>query len=139
VSPLLVLGLFEFVRGALVIALLIVITGQIPRNISPKTSSTAIFLKELGKELLSLKIIYPGMFMQTVSIGILMPVIAVYARTVLGFNAPQFAYLLIGIGFVTISLLVPAGKLVDRWGNNWNRLCLYFSILEFVDGPGDFS
>jgi DHA1 family multidrug resistance protein-like MFS transporter len=107
---------FEVLLGVLLIALLILITGQIPRSISPKTSSTAIFLKELGKELLLLKIIYPGMFMQTVSIGILMPVIAVYARTVLGFNATQFAYLLIGIGFVTISLLVPAGKIVDRWG-----------------------
>ena len=107
---------FAVLLGVLLMALLVLVVGRLPRGIPQKSLSTSMYLKELWKELLSLKIIYPGMFVQTLSIGILVPVIAVYVHTVLGFNAAQFAYLLIGGGFLTVILLVPAGKLVDRLG-----------------------
>jgi MFS transporter, DHA1 family, multidrug resistance protein len=107
---------FGILLGVLLIDVLVLINGQIPRSISPKTQSVTIYLEELFKELWSVKVIYPGMFLQTVAIGILMPIIALYARSVLGISAAQITYLFIGIGVVLVGLLIPAGKLVDRCG-----------------------
>jgi DHA1 family multidrug resistance protein-like MFS transporter len=107
---------FAVLLGVMALALLLTISSDLPRVYSKEILPTAIFLKELGKELLHLKILYPGMFVQTMCIGIMTPVIAIYARTVFGFSADQFAYFLISGGALTVLLLVPGGKLADRLG-----------------------
>lgn len=107
---------FLFLAVVLAIAFFLALTGQFPRVTPHKHLTMSKFWRELSKELFSLKILYPGMFVQTMSIGILMPIIAVYAKTVLGFSTEQFSYLLIGGGAFTVFLLVPAGKLADRLG-----------------------
>lgn len=78
-----------------------------------------VFLKELGKELLSLKVLYPGMFVQTLSVGILMPIFAIYGREELGLSPSQLNYFLIGGGVFTVLLLIPAGRFADRLGVKW--------------------
>lgn len=107
---------FAILWLVLAIAMLLTVIGNLPRIVPEKISSTSAFLKELSKELISLRILYPGMFVQTMSIGLMTPVIAIYARTVFGFSAEQFAYFIIGGGAFTVILLVPAGKLADRLG-----------------------
>lgn len=109
---------FAFVGlyGVFVIALIVAVNGDLPRIEDKHNFSTSTFFKELWQELTSLKILYPGMFVQTLSVGILMPVIAIYVRTVFGFSAQQFSYLLIGGGAFTVLLLIPAGRIADRVG-----------------------
>lgn len=100
----------------MVMALLFAVIGPMPLMHEKKEFSLSKYIKELGQELYSLRILYPGMFIQTMSIGILMPVMAIYARTVFGFTTQQFSYLLIGGGIFAVILLVPAGRLADRMG-----------------------
>lgn len=107
---------FLILFGALVTAFLLTIVMKLPRAVLEKTISQAVFFKELVQEMVSLKFLYPGMFVQTMSIGILMPVVVIYARQAFGLNPAQFNYLLIGGGIFTVLLLVPAGKLADRLG-----------------------
>ncbi len=107
---------FSLVLGTLGIALMLNIFGFSPPTIREKVISTSTFMKELTRELISLWILYPGMFVQTMSIGILTPIIAIYARTVFGLSTGQFAYFLIGAGAFTVLLLIPSGILADRLG-----------------------
>ncbi len=106
---------FYIALAALGLAFIFTAVG--PRyEIAPNLPPPAVFLKEMGKEFVSLRLLYPGMFVQTMSVGILMPIISIYAREVFGLNPEQFNYLLIGGGAFTVLLLVPAGKLADRLG-----------------------
>lgn len=74
------------------------------------------YFRDLWQELVELRLLYPGMFIQTMAIGTLMPIIAIYTETVWGFTPDQLSYLLIGGGSFTVLLLIPAGKITDRWG-----------------------
>jgi MFS family permease len=74
------------------------------------------YFRDLWRKLVELRLLYPGMFIQTMSIGILMPVVVIFTETVWGFRPDQFSYLLIGGGSFTVLLLIPAGKITDRWG-----------------------
>lgn len=107
---------FEILLAVLLITLLVLIAGKMPPRRQQETQAGLDYLQGLLKDLWSVKIIFPGMFLQTMSIGILMPVIAVYARSVINLSSFQFTCFLIGIGAVCISLLIPAGKLADRLG-----------------------
>ncbi len=100
----------------LLIALMLALLGQFPRVVREVQLPLPTYFRELWRELLELRLLYPGMFSQTMSVGILMPIIAIYAKTVLGFNTDQFSYLLVGGGSFTVLLLIPAGKIADRWG-----------------------
>ncbi|MHB8125521.1 MAG: MFS transporter [Desulfitobacteriaceae bacterium] len=106
----LVLGLI------LLIAFFLTLIGRFPRVVRDVQQDLPSYFRELWKELLELRLLYPGMFIQTMSVGILMPIIVIYAKTVLGFNPDQFSYLLVGGGSFTVILLIPAGKIADRWG-----------------------
>lgn len=107
---------FGVLLAVLLIAFIIIITGSFPPLPRKKGTSSLHPLKELLQETISLKLIYPGMIMQTMSLGILGPIIAVYARLVFGISTSQFNLFLVGGGIFTVILLIPAGKLTDRWG-----------------------
>lgn len=61
-------------------------------------------------------IFYPALFLQTFALGLLIPVLTIYAREVLHFTAKQYSLLLLIGGAVTALLMVPVGRMCDRWG-----------------------
>lgn len=63
--------------------------------------------------------IYPALFAQTFALGLLTPVLTLYARTVLRLTPVQYSLFLIAGGAITVLFLIPVGKLVDRWGERW--------------------
>lgn len=65
-------------------------------------------IKEVG-------FLFPGMFAQTFAVALLMPLLALYAKVVLRLSGIQYSSLLILGGGVTMILLIPAGKIVDRF------------------------
>lgn len=72
-------------------------------------------LDRIWKHLASVRPLLPGMFVQTLSIGMLLPILAPYARLRLGLTQAHYAYLLLIGGGMTVLLLVPFGRLADRW------------------------
>lgn len=76
-------------------------------------------IREIKRTLHVSKLFYPAMFLQTFSIGVLVPVITLYARTVLGLSASQYSMLLIVGGGITVVCLIPMGKWVDKMGTKW--------------------
>ena len=107
---------FAVLYGVFTVTLLLVAIARFPVVDGKRHLPSTTFLRELWQEIISLTILYPGMFVQTMAVGILMPVMAIYVREVFGFNAEQFSYLLIGGGVFTVLLLIPAGRIADRIG-----------------------
>lgn len=105
---------FMVLAGAMFIALISAFWSDFhrPEKLGHSPFSTHEFIQEF----ISLRIIYPGMFAQTMSLGILMPIVAIYARLVFGLDAAHFNLFLIGGGAFTVLLLVPAGRVADRMG-----------------------
>ncbi|MEQ8174108.1 MAG: MFS transporter [Syntrophomonadaceae bacterium] len=97
-------------------SVLITLIMPFPKHDRSVNKPIKLFLLELLRESIEFKVLYPGMFVQTLSIGILIPVITVYCQTVFGISLEEFSYFLIGAGLFTVILLVPAGKLADRLG-----------------------
>lgn len=61
-------------------------------------------------------LLYPAMFIQNLALGLLIPVLTLYAQKVLHLTPPQFnLYLILG-GGVTALGLIPVGRWVDRYG-----------------------
>ncbi|WP_027364212.1 MFS transporter [Desulfotruncus alcoholivorax] len=73
-------------------------------------------LTGLRQEVASVKILFPGLLAQTVALGILAPVITIYARTVWELSPQQISYYLVVVGVITVLLLLPAGKIADSLG-----------------------
>lgn len=78
--------------------------------------------------------LFPAMFAQTFALGILTPILTLYARTVMRLTPGQYSMFLAAGGLITVVFLIPVGKLVDRWGTRWflhigfllGSLTLYF-------------
>jgi len=64
-------------------------------------------------------LLYPAMFTQNFALGLLTPVLTLYARTVLHLSPKQYSLYLIAGGAVTVLGLIPVGKWVDRYGTKW--------------------
>lgn len=62
---------------------------------------------------------FPALFAQTFALGILTPILTLYARTVLKLTPGQYSLFLIVGGLFTVLFLIPVGKLVDRFGTRW--------------------
>ncbi|HWP96672.1 MAG TPA: MFS transporter [Syntrophomonadaceae bacterium] len=105
---------FIVLAGAMFIALISAFWSDFhrPDQVGHSPFSTQEFIQEF----VSLRMIYPGMFAQTMSLGLLMPIVAIYARLVFGLDAAHFNLFLIGGGAFTVLLLVPAGRVADRMG-----------------------
>lgn len=71
-------------------------------------------LKKLTADHLVVKVLLPGMFLQTLAASLLLPVLPLYATRVLGLTTEQYGLLLTAGGAATVLCLVPMGKLVDR-------------------------
>lgn len=77
------------------------------------------YFAEVKRSVSVSRLLFPAMFAQTFSLGLLTPVLTLYARTVLQLTPNQYSLLLLSGGIVTVGLLIPVGKLVDRWGTSW--------------------
>lgn len=64
-------------------------------------------------------LIYPALFLQSFVIGLISPVLTLYARTDLGISPNLYSVFLIAGGGVTVLALIPCGKLVDRLGTEY--------------------
>ncbi|SHK23927.1 MFS transporter [Desulforamulus aeronauticus] len=85
---------------------------------SAKTSSTSISisqqLKKLASDKMVIKVLLPGMFLQTMAASLLLPILPLYATKTLGLTSEQYGLLLTAGGAAAVLCLVPMGKLVDR-------------------------
>lgn len=60
------------------------------------------------------KILLPGMFLQTMSGGLLLPLLPIYAQSELGLTPNQYAFLLMSAGAAAALSFLPMGRLADR-------------------------
>lgn len=62
------------------------------------------------------RLLFPALFLQAFAIGLMTPVVTLFAHSELHVTPSQFSLLLIAGGGITVLALIPAGKLVDRIG-----------------------
>lgn len=65
------------------------------------------------------KLFYVALFAQTFALGLITPVLTLYARSVLKLSAFQYSFVMIFGGAIAVLALIPMGKLVDRYGTRW--------------------
>lgn len=95
---------------------------KVRRLVKRHTVRSVYSVRKVFRALSALKLtplLYPAMFLQSFAIGILSPVISVYIRNELGMTPGQFNLLLIVGGGVAVIGMIPAGKLVDKFGTRW--------------------
>ncbi len=73
-------------------------------------------MREIIVHLREIRALFPGMFVQTLAIGILIPVLTPYARVVLGVSPQMQSVAMLTVGGATVILLPVMGKLIDRVG-----------------------
>ncbi len=71
---------------------------------------------DLWRNIRQVAFLFPGMFAQTFAIASLIPILSVYAKVILHISGPMYSAILASGGAVTILMLLPAGKLVDKFG-----------------------
>lgn len=74
------------------------------------------YFREIIVHLKEIRILFPGMFVQTFAIGVLIPILTPYARVVLGISPQLQSLAIILVGGATVILLPVMGRLVDRLG-----------------------
>ncbi len=74
------------------------------------------YLREMIVHLKEIRILFPGMFVQTFAIGVLIPVLTPYARLVLGVSPQMQSGAIMVVGGATVLLLPIMGRLVDSIG-----------------------
>jgi len=98
-----------------------------------RTSITIIPLQEQLRELINrlkqMGIFIPGMILQTMSAGMLVPILPSFASKYLGLSHSQYSYVLIAGGASAVLGLVPMGKLSDRYEKKW-FLVVGFGLLS---------
>lgn len=77
------------------------------------------YIAEVRKSLTMSPLMFPAMFAQTFALGLLTPVLTLYATKILALSGEQYRYFLLAGGLITVLFMVPVGKLVDRWGTKW--------------------
>jgi DHA1 family multidrug resistance protein-like MFS transporter len=77
------------------------------------------YFNEIRRSLNVSKWFYPALFAQTFALGLLTPVLILYARTVLHLSPYEQSFLLAFGGVITVVCLIPVGRLVDRYGTRW--------------------
>lgn len=95
---------------------------KVRRVVKRHTVRSVYSIRKVFRALTALKLtplLYPAMFLQSFAIGILTPVISVYIRNELGMTPGQFNILLIVGGGVAVVGMIPAGRLVDKYGTRW--------------------
>jgi DHA1 family multidrug resistance protein-like MFS transporter len=77
------------------------------------------YFREVKRSMSVSPLLFPAMFAQTFALGILTPILTLYAKEVLKLTSYQYSLFLMAGGLVTVVFLIPMGKLVDRFGIRW--------------------
>ncbi|ANE48893.1 MFS transporter [Paenibacillus swuensis] len=84
----------------------------------------------LFDRLKQMKLLLPGMVLQTLGASMLVPILPGFAEAELGLSSTQYSYLLMAGGGFTVLGLIPMGRLSDALGKKW-FLVLGFGIFGF--------
>lgn len=76
-------------------------------------------LAQLTSRLREMKPLLPGMVLQTLAAGMLLPILPSFAGNHLGMSPSQYSILLFAGGAFTAIGLIPMGRLSDRYGKQW--------------------
>ncbi|MBW5445462.1 MFS transporter [Cohnella sp. CFH 77786] len=76
-------------------------------------------LSILGSRLREMKVLLPGMVLQTLGAGMLLPILPTFASNDLGITSTHYSVLLTVGGAFTAIGLIPMGKLADHFGKKW--------------------
>lgn len=74
-------------------------------------------MRVLKDKLSRMKLLLPGMVLQTTGAAMLVPILPRFAEIRLGLTPPQYSLLLTAGGLCTVAALVPMGRLSDKVGN----------------------
>ncbi|MEW9697899.1 MFS transporter [Paenibacillus sp. SI8] len=89
---------------------------QLAEGSVPFRQRAAAYLREVRRSMTVSPLLFPAMFAQTFALGILSPILTLYAKEVLKLSSFQYSMFLIAGGAVTVVFLIPMGKMVDRIG-----------------------
>lgn len=73
----------------------------------------------LGSRLREMRVLLPGMVLQTLGAGMLLPILPAFAANRLGMTSSQYSLLLTIGGAFTVLGLIPMGRLADKLGKKW--------------------
>ncbi|SET48447.1 MFS transporter [Paenibacillus sp. NFR01] len=114
-----------------------VVRGNEPAHAEGRRLSPWASLKRTARQIRgSLTVsrwLFPALFLQAFAIGLMTPVVTLFARNELHVTPIQFNLLLIAGGGITVLTLIPAGKLVDRIGTKT------FLNIGFLLGAGSLA
>jgi DHA1 family multidrug resistance protein-like MFS transporter len=106
------------------------------REITPSAHpADGVYWRSLWQNVRQVAFLFPGMFAQTFAVASLIPILSVYAKVVLHISGAAYSSILVAGGAFTVILLIPAGKLVDRFGP---RVFLVSAFLLAGLGLGSF-
>ena len=88
----------------------------ISKRRTSKESSAGRHLMRMIREIWNFRVLLPGAFTQTLALGMLLPLLQPFCKDVYGLNHRAYGILILVGGLLTIAMLVPIGKLVDRFG-----------------------
>jgi MFS family permease len=74
------------------------------------------YWQSLWRNVKQVAFLFPAMFAQTFAVASLIPILSLYANVVLHLSGAMYSTILVVGGGLTVLLLVPAGRLVDRYG-----------------------
>ncbi|MBB6673040.1 MFS transporter [Cohnella nanjingensis] len=74
-------------------------------------------MRDLRRKLSRMKPLVPGMIVQTLAAGLLVPVLPSFASRYLTLDYSSYSLVLMGGGLMTVLLLIPMGRLADKRGH----------------------
>lgn len=77
----------------------------------------------LWERLITMKPLLPGMVLQTMAAGMLVPILPGFAADTLGLNHSGYSWVLIAGGAFTVAFLIPMGRWADRFERKWFLVC----------------
>lgn len=88
----------------------------------------------LSARLREMKVLLPGMVLQTLGAGMLLPILPTFASKQLGISTSHYSLLLTIGGAFTVLGLIPMGRLADRFGKKWFLVCgfLTFGLVLYL-------
>ncbi|WP_168118693.1 MFS transporter [Paenibacillus sp. HB172176] len=91
----------------------------------PLRTQLAVLRDRIGQ----MKLLLPGMILQTLGASMLVPILPLYASHELGLSGAQYSILLIAGGVCAVGGLIPMGRLSDRHGGRrWFLVCGFSSF-----------